>query len=160
MALNAIPSMLIAPSMSDQLDEPLVPICFHTDHYMAALSILFQNIIKYPQKHSARTDLEILRAGQYHFERHVHPSRFNPQLSSLFRKMQITAEDLLNKSSPTIRSINRLSDADKLTDSGMQQSYYGSSKSPGMSFFDSMFSPRFPNFSEGHTNTLYNEVSL
>lgn len=26
MALNAIPSMLIAPSMSDQLDEPLVPI--------------------------------------------------------------------------------------------------------------------------------------
>lgn len=143
---------------------------------MAALSILFQNIIKYPQKHSARTDLEILRAGQYHFERHVHPSRFNPQLSSLFRKMQITAEDLLNKSSPTIRSINRLSDADKLTyvlnrttipsyltiysDSGMQQSYYGSSKSPGMSFFDSMFSPRFPNFSEGHTNTLYNEVSL
>ncbi|TVY19579.1 putative transcriptional regulatory protein [Lachnellula arida] len=136
---------------------------FHTDHYMAALSTLFQNIFKYPQKHSARTDLEILRAGQYHFERHVHPSRLNPQLSSLFRKMQIAAEDLLNKSSSTIRSVHRLSDTDKFkyySDSGMQQSYYGNTKSPGMSFFDSMFSPRFPSFGEGHTNTLYNEVSL
>jgi hypothetical protein len=66
---------------------------------MAAIAILFQNIFKYPEKFSARTDLEILRAGQHHFHRHVHPLRFNPQLRSLFSKMQTAAEDLLTKDS-------------------------------------------------------------
>jgi hypothetical protein len=77
---------------------------------MAAISILFHNIFKYPRKHSARADLEILRAGQYHFERHVHPLRFNSRLKSLFQKMQTAAEELVSQSS----SLHRGTNADRL----------------------------------------------
>ena len=77
---------------------------------MAAISILFQNIFKYPHKHSARADLEVLRAGQYHFERHVHPLRFNDRLKSLFQKMQAVATGLVNTNS----SLYGGTDVDKL----------------------------------------------
>jgi hypothetical protein len=62
---------------------------------MSAISIIFANIFKDSKKMSARTDLEFLRAGHHHFERHVNPLRFNARIRTLFQTMQAAAEEVL-----------------------------------------------------------------
>ncbi|KAI1624938.1 fungal-specific transcription factor domain-containing protein [Exophiala viscosa] len=76
-------------------EEKIPPVYTHTDHYMTAISIIFANIFKYPQKMSARADLEFLKACHYHFTQQVNPYRFNPRMRNLFHKIMSSAESLL-----------------------------------------------------------------
>lgn len=146
----------ILNDMSHELGrERIIPICFHTDHYMAAISTLFQNIFKYPHKHSTRADLEVLRAGQYHFERHVHPLRFNDRLKSLFQKMQTVATDLVNENSSYYGGTN----VDKFRFSGFELPY-NNGESPGLSLFDYVFSPRFLGGEGDQGGTVAIEIPL
>ncbi|CZR55558.1 uncharacterized protein PAC_05446 [Phialocephala subalpina] len=146
--------------MSNELEHSqFIPICFHTDHYMAAISVLFENIFRYPHRLSARTDLEFLRAGEFHFERHVHPLRFNSQLGRLFQKMQAAAEELLkqpgssNSSAISVRSLERHND--------LESERTGSGDKGGASLdFESLFSPRFFMFGTDQGQAQHIEVLL
>ena len=64
---------------------------------MAALSVLYRNIFRFPQQLSTRADLEYFRAGKFHLQRDLDKFAINEELGHLFDEMLRSAEELLKK---------------------------------------------------------------
>ncbi|PVH79625.1 hypothetical protein DL98DRAFT_572445 [Cadophora sp. DSE1049] len=72
---------------------------FLTDHYMAALAVLYRNIFRSPERLSARADLEYFRAGKFHLDRDTNKSELRGDMIDLFDNMLTALEDLLSSHS-------------------------------------------------------------
>lgn len=70
-----------------------------TDYLMGAISVLYRNIFKYPHRMSAKADVEHLRAGKIHFERHASSADIITTLDKLFQAMLTSAEKVTAKES-------------------------------------------------------------
>ena len=70
---------------------------FQTDHYMAALSMLYRNIFRFPEQLSTRADLEYFRAGKFHLKRDLDKLALSEELGHLFDEILRSAQDLLKK---------------------------------------------------------------
>ena len=68
-----------------------------TDYLMGAISVLYRNIFKYPHRMSAKADVEHLRAGKIHFERHASSADIVTTLDNLFQAMLTSAERVTSK---------------------------------------------------------------
>lgn len=68
-----------------------------TDYLMGAISVLYRNIFKYPHRMSAKADVEHLRAGKIHFERHASSADIITTLDKLFQAMLTSAEKVTAK---------------------------------------------------------------
>lgn len=64
---------------------------------MGAISVLYRNIFKYPNRMSAKADVEHLRAGRIHFARHIGPAGIITTLDKLFQAMLTSAELVTSK---------------------------------------------------------------
>lgn len=71
-----------------------------TDYLMGAISVLYRNIFKYPHRMSAKADVEHLRAGKIHFERHASSADIITTLDKLFQAMLTSAEQVTSKGPP------------------------------------------------------------
>lgn len=67
---------------------------------MGAISVLYRNIFKYPHRMSAKADVEHLRAGKIHFERHASSADIMATLDKLFQAM-LTAAEKVTSQDPT-----------------------------------------------------------
>lgn len=74
---------------------------------MSAMSVLYRNIFKYPQRMSAKADVEHLRAGKIHFERHSSSAEINTTLAKMFQAMLTSAEKVTSKE-PTADQSNTI----------------------------------------------------
>lgn len=68
-----------------------------TDYLMGAISVLYRNIFKYPNRMSAKADVEHLRAGKIHFERHASSVDIISTMDKLFQAMLTSAEKVTSK---------------------------------------------------------------
>lgn len=68
---------------------------------MSAISVLYRNIFKYPHRMSAKADVEHLRAGKIHFERHTGSAEIlTVTLAKLFQAMLTSAERVTSNEPP------------------------------------------------------------
>lgn len=79
---------------------------------MSAMSVLYRNIFKFPHRMSARADVEHIRAGKIHFERHARSSDISPSLDKLIQAMLASAEDLTSETPALDTSLNTITVAE------------------------------------------------
>ncbi|KAL2276026.1 hypothetical protein FJTKL_01421 [Diaporthe vaccinii] len=72
-------------------------LCPQTDYLLGTISVLYRNIFKYPHRMSAKADVEHLRAGTIHFERHASSADIITTLDKLFQAMLTSAEKVTAK---------------------------------------------------------------